>query len=128
MISRWASLSFGSQAPEPEEEYLLFKRAWAGPVLNGPRLGTLTEFDFICESGIFPFATPTGNGFLQSQGWEGVVEASVDCDVVVEASVDCDGVVEASVDCDGVVEAFVDCDGVVEASVVDGCCVATEKK
>ena len=81
----------------------------------------MTEFDFICESGICPFATPTGNGFLQSQ-IGAVVGGFVDGVEVVEASVVEDfGVVEDSVvDCDGVDEAFVvDCDGVVEDSVVD---------
>ena len=49
-ISIYPSSSFGSQAPDPEADGFLFKRASSGPVYVLPGCEILIEFEVICES------------------------------------------------------------------------------
>ena len=77
------SSSFGSQAPDPDVDGWLFKRACSGPVYVLPGVETLIEFDVICEFWIRPSDTPTGITSEQSHFLDSVVDVVVDTSVVV---------------------------------------------
>ena len=77
-ISMYPSSSFGSQAPDPDADGCLFKRACSGPVYVLPGVETLTEFDVICEFWIRPSDTPTGITSEQSHFLASVVEVVVE--------------------------------------------------